>query len=78
MRHFTNVPTPNKKKKQSRHTKIEPINLCASGDVLYCKFSQLDVDWKPVDMCKHRLKVKVHVKYEENTVLSTSEISAKG
>lgn len=37
-------------------------NACVSGDMLSCKFSQRNVDWKLADTCKDLLQCKTHFK----------------
>lgn len=62
--------------------KIEPSSFqttsASSGDKLFCKFCQRDVDWNQADTCKGRLGSKACVEDEENTGQHNGEISVKG
>lgn len=58
-----------------------PSDFYASGDLLFCKFCQNNVDWKHADACKGHLWSLAYVKNEEDTVLHTlshGRISVKG
>lgn len=44
-------------------------NLFTSGDMLFCKFCQNNIDWKHVDTYKDHLQSKKYVKNKENTPL---------
>lgn len=69
VRHFTNTPAslPNLISKCTAEQ--FPDDFSASGEMLYCKFIQRNVDSKCVDMCKDHFQANTHVKNKENTVL---------
>lgn len=58
-----------------------PTGFCVSGDVLFCRFCQHNVDCKHVDSCKMHLLSTAHLQNREITMqhmLSNGKISIKG